>query len=94
MTVIEEEINQSHTNTITADDILKGKILIDQLPEPYLIVKDSQPGMDAAKLDKLSKVINILAIKGGYRVVSFALAYAHTGYVIMEKKDNNNKEKK
>ena len=31
MTVIEEETNQSHTNTITADDILKGKILIDQL---------------------------------------------------------------
>jgi hypothetical protein len=88
MTIIEEETNQSNVRTIDANEVLKGKMPLDELPEPYVTIVDS------TRLDKLSKVINILSIKKGYRVVSLSISYASMGYVIMEKKkENNNKEK-
>jgi hypothetical protein len=87
MTIIEEETNQSDTNTIHPDIILKGKIPLEnvQLPEPYLIMQDRLPS------DKLSKVINILAIKKVYRVVSFSVN-DYFGYVLKE--EEKDKEEK
>jgi hypothetical protein len=84
MTKILEEANQSNTSTICANDILKGKIPLDELPEPYVIIEDN------TRFDSLTKVVNILAIKKGYWVVSsFSISQTFQGYVIMEKKSNN-----
>jgi predicted nucleic acid-binding protein len=54
-------------------------VLLNELPEPYLILMDRKP------LVKLSKVVNIIARKTDYRI-SFFSATDFFGYVIMEKK--------
>ena len=81
---LEEETNQTHTKTIQAKEFIKGKIPLDYLPQPYVIISDS------GEFENLSKTINILAIKQNYRIVSFAATDVddgiNYGYVIMEKK--------
>jgi hypothetical protein len=73
-----------------AKDLVKGRIPLANLPEPYFILNDS------FVFDNLSKAINILAIKTNYRVAFFSIT-GTGGYVIMEKKkmkeeDDNNKD--
>ena len=81
---LEEETNQTRTKTIQAKEFIKGKIPLDNLPQPYVIISDS------GEFENLSKTINILAIKQNYRIVSFAATDVddgiNYGYVIMEKK--------
>ena len=86
---LEEETNQSYTRTIDANEILKGKIPLDDphLPEPYLILMDDKP------LDKLSKAINIIARKTDYRIAFFSTAIGF-GYVIMEQKKKEKEKEK
>jgi hypothetical protein len=69
----------SSTTTFQPDDILKGRITLEDLPEPYLIIQDRLP------MEKLSKVINILATHTEYRIAFFSVT-PYFGYVIMEKK--------
>lgn len=80
-----EETNQTNTRKISAKSIVKGELLIDKLPQPYVIIADS------GEFENLSKAINILAIKQNYRIVSFAATDVddgvNYGYVIMETKE-------
>ena len=81
---LEEQTNQTRTKAIQAKEFIKGKIPLDDLPQPYVIISDS------GEFENLSKTINILAIKQNYRIVSFAATDVddgiNYGYVIMEKK--------
>jgi hypothetical protein len=83
---LEEETNQTRTKTIQAKEFIKGKIPLDNLPQPYVIISDSGD----LEFENLGKTINILAIKQNYRIVSFAATDVddgiNYGYVIMEKK--------
>jgi hypothetical protein len=74
----EEEANQTHTKTIQAKEFTKGKIPLDYLPQPYVIISDS------GEFENLSKTINILAIKQNYRIVSFAATDVDDGILIMD----------
>jgi hypothetical protein len=80
-----EETNQTNTKKISAKSIVKGEILLDKLPKPYVIIADS------GEFENLSKATNILAIKQNYRIVSFAATDVddgiNYGYVIMEKNE-------
>jgi hypothetical protein len=62
-----------------AKDIVRNKVSLDNLPEPYIVV------VDTALFENLNKAINILANKKDYKVVSSG-GDRHSGYVIMEKK--------
>ena len=79
--IIEIETDQSRTTTLHPDAILKGKIALEDLPQPYVIIADRLP------MEKLSKIINILAKETEYRVAFFSVN-PYFGYVIMEKKEN------
>ena len=94
MKVVEEEeveeveteiMNLDHFRPIVPDDILEGRLSIDDLPEPYLLIRDRAPG-----LEKLSKIINVLASKTDYRITFFSVN-RFFGYVIMEKKEKDKK---
>jgi hypothetical protein len=65
-----EKENQSNTTTLKAKDIVKGKIPLVNLPEPYLFVYSD----DGIQNGDLAKAVNILAIKMQYRVVDFSVS--------------------
>jgi len=78
-TTLEEETSQTNTKTLSAKEIAKGRLPLENPPEPYLIISDF------SVYDNLGKAINILAIKKKYRVVLFSEDGVY-GYFIMEKK--------
>ena len=48
---LEEETNQTRTKTIQAKEFIKGKIPLDDLPQPYVLISDS------GEFENLSKTI-------------------------------------
>jgi hypothetical protein len=79
-------LEPSNNKSIDAKEFLSGKII--DLPEPYLIVRDS-PVAPYQKImgitfNNLAAVINILARKYNYKIISTACDN-HTMYVFMEK---------
>jgi glycine/serine hydroxymethyltransferase len=77
-----------HEKSVNAVDVLEGKILLSELPEPYLILHDQlnyglahQTGVT---FNNAQRALNVLA-RNGYRIVS-TTCDNHTMYVFMEKK--------
>lgn len=65
-----EKEDQTKTTALKAKDIAKGKISLENLPEPYLLIyRDS-----GIQNGELAKAINILATKVQYRVVDLAVS--------------------
>jgi hypothetical protein len=56
MAAAKENQSNNITKSISAKDIVIGKVSLDNLSEPYLIPKDSYA-------NNLAKAVNILAIK-------------------------------
>jgi hypothetical protein len=81
-----EALNPNLNYSIDAKEFLSGKI--NYLPEPYLIVRDSPvatfQNVMGITFNNLAAVINILARKHNYRIISTACDN-HTMYVFMEK---------
>ena len=81
-----EALNPNLNYSIDAKEFLSGKI--NYLPEPYLIVRDSPvatfQNVMGITFNNLAAVINILARKYNYRIISTACDN-HTMYVFMEK---------
>lgn len=81
-----EASNPNLNYSIDAKEFLSGKI--NYLPEPYLIVRDSPvatfQNVMGITFNNLAAVINILARKYNYRIISTACDN-HTMYVFMEK---------
>jgi hypothetical protein len=79
-------LDPSYNISIDAKEFLSGKIV--NLPEPYLIVRDSPTAtfqnIMGVTFNNLAAVINILARKHNYRIISTACDN-HTMYVFMEK---------
>jgi type I site-specific restriction-modification system R (restriction) subunit len=81
-----EALNPNLNYSIDAKEFLSGNI--NYLPEPYLIVRDSPvatfQNVMGITFNNLAAVINILARKHNYRIISTACDN-HTMYVFMEK---------
>jgi hypothetical protein len=81
-----EALNPNLNYSIDAKEFLSGKI--NYLPEPYLIVRDSPvatfQNVMGITFNNLAAVINILARKHNYRIISTACDN-HIMYVFMEK---------
>lgn len=73
----EERITLLLLNT---KDIIKGKIPLDNLPQPYLFLEDTN-------MEILTEAINILAVRKGYLVVSHSVMPHGTCNVCMKKKE-------
>ncbi len=81
-----EGLDPNKNRSIDAKEFLAGKIT--ELPEPYLIVRDSPvatfQNIMGITFNNLAEVINILARKHNYRIIS-TVCDNHTMYVFMEK---------
>lgn len=66
MTKEKKREEQSNTKLINAVTMVKGEKSLEDLPEPYLLLWDCGSG------DNMAKAINILTIKKGYKVASYA----------------------
>ncbi len=81
-----EGLDPNKNRSIDEKEFLAGKII--ELPEPYLIVRDSPlatfQNIMGITFNNLAEVINILARKHNYRIISTACDN-HTMYVFMEK---------
>ncbi len=68
------------------EQIIEGEPvdILDNLPEPYLFLVMYKEG-----LYQLTKAINILATKKGYRVVSQSVTPVRYVYVLLEKQKQN-----
>lgn len=81
-----EALDPKRNKSIDAKEFLAGRI--SHLPEPYLIVRDSPLLVHANQMgitfNNLATVINILARKYNYKIISTACDN-HTMYVFMEK---------
>lgn len=81
-----ESLDPGLNYSIDAKAFLNGKI--EYLPEPYLILRDSPAvtweNVMGITFDNLAAVINILARKYNYRIISTVCDH-HTMYVFMEK---------
>jgi hypothetical protein len=76
-------LEPNNNKSIDAKEFLSGKII--DLPEPYLIVRDSPyQKIMGITFNNLAAVINILARKYNYKIISTACDN-HTMYVFMEK---------
>ena len=62
--------DQTKTTALKAIDIAKGKISLENLPQPYLLIY-SDSGIQNGEL---AKAINILATRVQYRVVDLAVS--------------------
>jgi hypothetical protein len=73
---------------INTKDIIKGKISLDDLPQPYLFLEDTN-------MENLTDAINILATRKGYRVVSHSVMPHGTCNVclIRDKEEGEGEEK-
>jgi hypothetical protein len=63
---------------IDIKDIIKGKIPLDNLPHPFLFLKDKN-------IEQLTEAKYIIAIRKGYRVVSHSVIPHGTCNVCMKK---------
>jgi hypothetical protein len=63
---------------LNTKDIIKGKIPMDTLPQPYLFLEDTN-------IDQLTEAMNLIALKKGYRVVSHSVMPHGTCNVCMMK---------
>jgi hypothetical protein len=83
---IAETLDPKKDKSIDAKEFLSGKII--DLPEPYLIVRDSPlatyQNVMGGSFNNLVTVINILARKYNYKIISTECDN-HTMYVFMEK---------
>jgi hypothetical protein len=82
-----EGLDPNKNRSIDAKEFLSGKIT--ELPEPYLIVRDSPlaifQNITGITFNNLAEVINILARKHNYRIIISTACDNHTMYVFMEK---------
>jgi hypothetical protein len=70
MSRISEKEDQINTTALKAKDVVKGKMPLENLPEPYLLLY-SDSGIQNSEL---AKAINILATRMQYRVVDLAVS--------------------